>query len=604
MSPRFSRLGFLLLLLSSTGFAQTPPGSPQGKSFTVTEAPEGGNMEDRLIFTNDSQGQKFDPVDNEIDGFTYTFTADPNTSSAKVVLQLKTDKWDEFIFTFSPTGGGTFTLKEYDDSLLKDTDSGSFTDSRANGDGGLPASLSGITIETFETVETDTPERLDFLTRNRGREVEPGDVDPFSYTYQVTGAATASAVLVFRANWKWDEFDFVFTSDTAGTYVQRRFDKRVLKDTKNGSFVVTDNTAVLDPIAAGWYDGVLEVEDLSKPDDDDYAGRVQVSLTGTGGFSAKLHLPTREIRVSGAFDSNGKYQNTLSLRTGESVQVTLVLEALASGYKVTGSVLFQGVTYVVDGDQRTFHERRNPCSKSGRYTLILTGDGAQGPSLTAGDGYAVIRITKDGLAEISGRLADGLPWTAGVRLRQNSDLTFLVNLYGNRGSLGGRLIFSPVAGVSDCGGVLHWKRNAGVVFPRSMPHYYPTEIDVDRTAVGSRYVAPARGRFMLALPSGSPNFEVVLEGGGLSQAQIIPGKLNFRHEATFPAKSGIRLEFVRSNGLFGGYFTDASGPRAVRRPFFGAVLQTQAKGFGFFFGSSATGSVEIQAPAPVGPSVP
>jgi hypothetical protein len=107
----------------------------------------------------------------------------------------------------------------------------------------------------------------------------PGDVDPFSYTYQVTGAATASAVLVFRANWKWDEFDFVFTSDTAGTYIQRRFDQRVLKDTKNGSFVVTDNTAVLDPIAAGWYDGVLEVEDLSKPDDDDYAGRVQISLT-------------------------------------------------------------------------------------------------------------------------------------------------------------------------------------------------------------------------------------------------------------------------------------------------------------------------------------
>ena len=589
-SPTFFAWAILALPLALS--AQTPPSSVLGQSITVTEAAGGGNLEDRLIFTSATQGQEVDPIDNDIDGFTYVLTP-TGASTATLVLTFKPDKWDEYTLNFAPSGGGTFTLREFDDNALKDTDSGNFTDNR--GVGGLPSGLNGVTIETFEAAEIDTPERLDFLTATRGREVEPGDVDPFSYTYQVTGATTASAVLVFRTNFKWDEFDFTFTSNTAGTFVQRRYDKGAFKDTKNGTFVMAANDAILDPIASGWYDGVLEVEDLSGPDDDDFDGHVRILLAGRGGFTAKLHLPNREVTFRGAFDQTGKYVNTITLRDSSTVAADFVLEAIASGYKVTGSVTYLGVKYLVDGDQRNFNARRNACPTRGAYTMILTGDGSPAQTLAIGDGFASVRVNSNGQASLRGRLADGFPWQASVMVRQDGDLTFLTSLYRGKGSIGGRLVFNTVAGVSDFAGTLHWKRESGVVYPAHGP-LYGAGFDVDRTAVGSKYAAPRRGQLVLPYAAAPSNLKVAFSGAEITPEQTATGSLSARHVATFDAASGVSLRFSPSDGLFAGSFTDNSGGSPVVRRYYGAAFQIQAKGFGHFLGATEGGSVDVLAP--------
>ncbi|MCB1234701.1 MAG: hypothetical protein KDM91_06490 [Verrucomicrobiae bacterium] len=592
-APQFLPLmaALLLGLVPAALFAQTPPSGVLGLSFTVQEDADGGNLEDHIEFTSATAGRTIDPVDSDIDDFDYTYTP-TGANTAEVILQFKPDKWDEYTLTFDGAGGGTFVLREFDKNALKDTDTGDFTEN--SGAGGLPASLNGVTIETFEAVEIETPERLDFLTGTRGREVEPGDVDPFVYTYQVTGADTASAVLTFKTNIKWDEYDFTFLTDTSGTYVQRRFDKRVLKDTKTGTFTVAENTDILDPIASGIYDGVLEIEDMSGMDDDDFNGRLRVKLRKNGAFSASFNLDGREIKIRGAFDDQGKYVNQLTLRDGTVIDIDFTLEALETGFKVTGTVTTGGQVFTVDGDQRTFHPKRNPAPNAGRYTLILTGDGSPAQTLGIGDGYAVISVRSNGLALIRGKLADGSGWSANVMARQNTDLTLLSNLYRGQGSIGGRLVFQDDPGVSNLSGILHWTRPPGIVSPLRNP-LYEGGFDVDRTAVGSEYNRPGKGQTILNVPVGADNLQIDFADGDLAAPLTIFGTLTNGNRVQMDRSIG-RLRFNTSNGNFSGDFFDNSGAAPVKHRFHGAVLQIQNNGSGFFVGDGVTGTVSLASP--------
>lgn len=110
------------------------------------------------------------------------------------------------------------------------------------GDEFPPADLVGSRLE--EAVETED-ERFEFLTDTAGREFEPGDVDPFTYTYSVTGADTANVVAAFKPG-RWDDLDLFFESATGGTYVLERYDDNLLKDEKRGQFRLARNTNVVD----------------------------------------------------------------------------------------------------------------------------------------------------------------------------------------------------------------------------------------------------------------------------------------------------------------------------------------------------------------------
>ncbi|MCB1092651.1 MAG: hypothetical protein KDL87_14040, partial [Verrucomicrobiae bacterium] len=286
--------------------AQTPLSSPQGKSITVTEDGGGGHLEDRLIFTSATNGTINDP-DGDIDSFTYTYTV-TGANTATLRIQLKSDKWNDYEFTFDGAGGGTYTERRFDKNAFKDQRSGDISEN--SGAGGAPAGLSGVTIDLVEAPENEGSERLDFLTGDRGRKVEPGDVDPFVYTYQVTGATTASAVLTFKVNRKWNEYDFIFVSDTSGTFTVRRFDKGVPKDTKTGTFTVADNSDILDPIASGFYDGVLDLSDLSGADDK-YEGRFRIGMSRRGGFSGSFKLDDDVFKLRGGFDDSGHHQTQI-----------------------------------------------------------------------------------------------------------------------------------------------------------------------------------------------------------------------------------------------------------------------------------------------------
>jgi hypothetical protein len=108
----------------NTGGNTNPGTAPAGPSLEgIVYRMVTGEDPDVLTFTNATAG--VETGDDDPSSFTYTFT-NTGTSTARLVVRFKPDRWDEYDLTFVGANGGTFVRREYDDNELKDTDSGTF----------------------------------------------------------------------------------------------------------------------------------------------------------------------------------------------------------------------------------------------------------------------------------------------------------------------------------------------------------------------------------------------------------------------------------------------------------------------------------------------
>ena len=108
----------------NTGGNTNPGTAPAGPSLEgIVYRMVTGEDPDVLTFTNATAG--VETGDDDPSSFTYTFTT-TGTSTARLVVRFKPDRWDEYDLTFVGANGGTFVRREYDDNELKDTDSGTF----------------------------------------------------------------------------------------------------------------------------------------------------------------------------------------------------------------------------------------------------------------------------------------------------------------------------------------------------------------------------------------------------------------------------------------------------------------------------------------------
>jgi hypothetical protein len=95
-----------------------------------------------------------------------------------------------------------------------------------------PASLVGQFLYFDEGLE----DYLVFLDGSGGEERDiGGDVDPFTYTYDVTGATTAKVTVTFAVG-RYDVWTLTWTGTGAGTFVREEFRNAALDDTDTGGF--------------------------------------------------------------------------------------------------------------------------------------------------------------------------------------------------------------------------------------------------------------------------------------------------------------------------------------------------------------------------------
>jgi hypothetical protein len=241
---------FLSTFFAAALLGATPPGDILGQFLYFEEGPE-----DYLIFDDATSGEERDILGN-IDPFTYTYSVTgANTATLVATYDPVDGDYDEWDLTYTADGKGTFVRREYKDNILEDTDTGGFQEN--TGQAFPPVDLIGARLE--EAVELED-ERFEFLTETLGREFEPGDVDPFSYVYTVTGTDTANIVATFKVD-KWDDLDLTFETESTGTYVLQRYDDGLLKDEKRGDFSLDRNTQTVD-LAVGTSRSDLKGDDF------------------------------------------------------------------------------------------------------------------------------------------------------------------------------------------------------------------------------------------------------------------------------------------------------------------------------------------------------
>ena len=99
-----------------------PPTDPVVTGFTYTM--QSGDIPEQVAFQTATTGVQLDDSAPSSFIYTHAFTA---PGVARLVVRFDTDKWDEYDLTYTGANAGTFVRREFRNSVLNDTDTGSFT---------------------------------------------------------------------------------------------------------------------------------------------------------------------------------------------------------------------------------------------------------------------------------------------------------------------------------------------------------------------------------------------------------------------------------------------------------------------------------------------
>jgi uncharacterized protein YkwD len=284
------------------------------------------------------------------------------------------------------------------------------------------------------------------------------------------------------------------------------------------------------------------------------SGLVKINLTSTGLFTAKVKSAGQVLTFSGTLDAAGNASVTAS-------GVTLSL-SYAQG-NLSGSLIGAGFNSDIALDALV-PATTTSTALAGKYTVILPAAEGASANVPQGDGVAVVTVASNGVAKITGTLANGSAFTASSPLTKSGELP----VFANGGLLAGSLTFNSTSS-SDLSGALLWSTAS-----------FSTNIQ----AVGSRYVAPAAGNRVVNVTSASNNTSLGLGAGGLAAPVVQTVTLGTDNSVVLsaPAVEGLTLTVNAANGRFSGKFIHPQTGALTKIR--GAILQKQNAGFGFFTG--------------------
>ncbi len=316
-------------------------------------------------------------------------------------------------------------------------------------------------------------------------------------------------------------------------------------------------------------------------------GFLSVGVTKDGRFIGKITINGVAYSIKGQFDSSGHFTGVLP-RTNIPFSLDIDLSAPTNnpGAIVIDGSVGDGVAAQSFTARHTFYNRSAPLTEAGKYTLVL-GSTTTGNTAPAGSGYMRMTIGKTGSVTITGKLADGTPFTTSGPLVGDGSGGAQLNvyntrIYANRGRLSGAIDFATAPG-SDCTATLDWVKPV-----RSRDKYYDLGFATELDLKGARYVAPVRA-VALPFPPGPVNFAA--EQGSLTNPLIESVVLSPVNKITVTGANPQKLKvtFVPATGGFLGSFTHPVSGKTVK--FEGVLYQntTTPKAEGFFYGPLTSG---------------
>ena len=176
------------------------------------------------------------------------------------------------------------------------------------------------------------------------------------------------------------------------------------------------------------------------------SGFFTFTLSRNGTYSGRLLIGPTNYTFSGTgsnkFNSSGT-ANTTAKHGKESLAVNLQLMDTADGTtgQVIGSVSNETWVAELQGGLNPVWTAKNPSpfsANGGRYTMVLTNGGTNGPG---GDSYGTLTVSKLGVLSVAGKLADGNSFSQSVPINQEGLWPFYTYVSGGKDFLLGWIEF-------------------------------------------------------------------------------------------------------------------------------------------------------------------
>lgn len=295
------------------------------------------------------------------------------------------------------------------------------------------------------------------------------------------------------------------------------------------------------------------------------SGFMNLTLQGTGSYSAKVMVAGVSYSLSGQFSAGGVASNNIVRRGLTNVTVQLQLD-LNGTNGLTGTLSDGTWTAQLSAD------RIETAAKAAHYTLLIPGQGDEG---VGGNSYATATVSATGGISFSGALADGTKISSKGNLLPNGQCPFYVGLYSGKGSIFGWLTLTD----TNITGTVDWFKLSGAT-----GKLYTDGITNVSDVVGSIY-SFTTGVPVLNLTNG----QVIFSGGNLPGSFTNLVTLSTANKITNGSTNALTMSITTASGLFKVTATDPSTGKSVSGN--GVVLQNQNSGGGFFLGTNQSGGV-------------
>jgi hypothetical protein len=306
-------------------------------------------------------------------------------------------------------------------------------------------------------------------------------------------------------------------------------------------------------------------------------------LRDQGSYSGSVQVAGKRYSISGKFtqsDNVGVASNNVSRAGLNALTVQMTLNVASGAETITGTVSDGTWTADLLAKRAAFNAKTNPSPFAPKYTLELPGgDPSQAPG---GFSFASISVDMNGKAKVATSLSDGTKTTQSVPIAPDGTLPMFANLYGGKGVVNGWLTFSGGTPPANIGGSITWIKD-----PIPTAKFYPGGFTLTPSAAGELYTPPVSGNPILPFASGTVSFS----GGNLDSDFSNDITLGANNKVMNNSPNKLSMSFVPSTGLFNGSVTPPSGGRAF--PYHGIVLGISGVGYGYFLGTSQSGTVTV-----------